>query len=597
MRSIPSYLKEKAGDFPDLPALRFAEGGERRVAIFREMFDDVDRFARGLVASGVREGDRVYHVADNSERWIVADLGILAAGAVSVPRGADTTPDESKYILEHSGATAVVAANGKILSALPVDGSEIGTRVVMDGEGEPGVTTWEQLLETGREGTLPETSGELATIVYTSGTTGKPKGVMLTHENILHNVRALPPLIHVTPADRFLSVLPSWHMFERTVEYAVLASGATLTYSSLRTLKDDLREEKPTFMAAVPRLYQAVREGFFTKLEQKSPFARTLARFLLNRALNYSRARGRWSGRFEDPRSMKGNSKIGALIGTILSAPLGMLGRRVVGGPVREAMGGRMRGAISGGGMLSLGLDTFYDALGVTILVGYGLTETSPVAACRIFEENVLGSIGRALTETELRVVDQRGRELPPRTAGELEVRGPQVMSGYYHDEEKTKQTFRPDGWFRTGDLCALTERGDVLFTGRAKETIVLVGGENIEPRPIESRILESPFVKQVIVVGQDRKNLAALVVPELERAEKEAKARGSTVENLVREEFRILVSHASGFKSRELVSRIAVLEEEFAIENGLMTRTMKLKRNEILAKYADVIDGLYARA
>lgn len=593
MSTIPAFIRERAAAWPDATALRVPEKGGRRSIAYGEFLADVNRFSRGLADAGVRPGDRVYLLADNSPRWIVADLGILAAGAVSVPRGADTGPEESAYILRHSGATAVVAGTPKLLDALPATDREIGVRVVIDGESS-GAIAFPDVLARGEGAPEPAPGGDLATIVYTSGTTGTPKGVSLTHANILHNVRVLPPLLAVGPGDLFVSVLPSWHMFERTVEYIVLASGATLSYSGIRTIRQDLVEEKPTFLAGVPRLFETFESAALARIEKQKPVARAVARFLLRRTLKWSACRLRLAHRWQDPQGEVRRSRLLDHVGRAVGAPLGLLGRRVLGRAVRDGLGGRMRGAVSGGGMLSPHLDRFLDAMGIPILVGYGLTETSPVAALRRFEDNVLGTIGRAVPETEIRIVDEAGEPVPEGRTGEIEVRGPQVMAGYHDDPDSSRAVLRPEGWLRTGDLGRLTAKGDLVFTGRRKETIVLAGGENIEPTPIENRILESPYVRQVMVVGQDRKTLAALLVPDRDAAAREAGVRRTTVEDLLRSEVLRLVCRRTGFKPRETIGRIAVVEREFNVDDGTLTRTLKLRRNAIIEQYRSLIDSLY---
>jgi len=591
--SIPAFLRKRAEPWLDRPALRYSDGKERIDISFREFFDRVDRFAQGLVALGVEPGDKVFLLADNSPRWLIADLGILRAGAISVPRGADTTPKEAEYILSHSGATVIVAANPRLLDHIPDGNFPIKASISLAG-GRESVVSFEKLLEMGKGEPLPLAGGDIATIVYTSGTTGAPKGVVLTHDNILANVRLLPPLIGVEPSDRCLSVLPSWHMFERTVEYIILAAGACLSYSSLRTLKADLQTERPTLLPAVPRLFEGVQAGFYTKLEQRKGFAKKFATFMLNSSLKWTKLRRYASGMLVDPRGQMTGSRLAAKFKALLAAPMGMLGRHLVGKKVRAAVGGRLRVAISGGGMLPMHLDIFFDAVGLGVYVGYGLTETSPVVTLRTPAVNVLGSIGRAVPETELRVTGPSGESLPNGETGELEVRGPQVMPGYYNNEEATKAVLREDGWFRTGDLVQLNDRGDVLFTGRLKETIVLAGGENIEPNPIESRVLESPCIKQVMVLGQDRKMLGALIVPDMERAGADAAAADKSVDDLIRAEVDRLLTKDAGFKTRERIAKIVVLPEEFTVEDGCLTRTLKLRRNEILAKYGGVIEEMF---
>jgi len=595
VQSIPAYVKQRFQPFLDLPALRYAEGQERKIVTYRELEDRIDRFGRGLVKLGVKPGDRVLLLADNSRHWIVADMGILLAGAVSVPRGGDTPPSESEYILRHSGACAVIAENAKLLDALPDTGLDIRIRIVIDGEHQD-ATGFDEVLELGADGDLPDDVPELATVVYTSGTTGVPKGVMLTHANIKHNILEVPPIIGIGPADRFLSVLPSWHMFERTVEYAIFANGATLSYSSLRNLKVDLVSESPTFLVAVPRLFEGLHDGFYAQVEKKSPFGRKFVKFLIARAVGWSGHRLRLRNRIENPREKSKGSLAMAALGSVFGAPLGLLGRKMVGGKVQAALGGRLRGAVSGGGMLALHLDRFLTALGVPVVVGYGLTETSPIVTVRRFKDNVLGTIGRPIPQTELKITDAAGKEVPRGTAGELQIRGPQVMIGYLGNEEATNAVLDKEGWFKSGDLVTLTKKGDLIFTGRQKETIVLAGGENIEPYPIESRILESPFVNQVMVVGQDRKAIGALICPEPERTEAAAQEEGITVEMLIRREVRDLVNPEAGFRALEKVGRVGLIEHEFSVEDGTMTRTLKLKRNIIHEKYADLIDDIYEK-
>jgi long-chain acyl-CoA synthetase len=382
-------------------------------------------------------------------------------------------------------------------------------------------------------------------------------------------------------------------MFERVLEYTALSCAGVLSYTNLRSLKRDLREERPTYLASVPRLWEGVLTSFESQVAARGPAARLFAEFLKGRALAWADHRARLRGTLHAEGEPAG-SRLAIRIGMLLNAPFGLLGRWLLGGSVREALGGRLKAGVSGGGYMPLHIDRFLEAMGVTLLVGYGLTETSPVAALRDHEENVLGTIGRAIPETEFKVVGEDGEERPVGSAGELLVRGPQVMQGYYLDPEGTGAVMRAGGWLRTGDLCEMTGRGDLVFKGRIKDTIVLAGGENVEPAPIESKILVSPYVRQALVVGQDRKTLAALLVPEKEVAEREADRQGVSVEDLLRDETRRLVTVGAGFKSRELVTRVAVLDHEFSVGDGTLTQTQKLKRNVILERYAGLIDELF---
>ncbi|MGH7162667.1 MAG: AMP-dependent synthetase/ligase, partial [Planctomycetota bacterium] len=395
---------------------------------------------------------------------------------------------------------------------------------------------------------------DVAVILYTSGTTGRPKGVVLEHRNIAHNLRVLPPLVDIRAGDVWVSLLPSWHTFEQTVELCGFSVGCLTVYSDKRRLRDDLRAHRPHYFASVPRIWETIKENAVAAVEERGSVIRALFRASL------------WGSR----AWRRGNP---------LGAPLHAVGRKLFYGKIAAATGGRLKCAVSGGGYLPWHVDEFFDLAGIRLLVGYGLTETAPVVALRRMEDNVLGTIGRAVPETEIRVSPE----------GTIQVRGPQVMRGYYKDEELTRQVLSPDGWFDTGDLGRMTGKGDIVFVGRKKETIVLSGGENVEPEPIEDRIRESPLVEQVIVVGQDRKTLAALVLP------KESAARLPDLEARLREELRRRTGPPGGFRAFEAVTRFALLREPFTHENGLLTATLKMRRNVIAERHRELIDGLYS--
>jgi long-chain acyl-CoA synthetase len=391
---------------------------------------------------------------------------------------------------------------------------------------------------------------DLVVLLYTSGTTGRPKGVMLEQRNIAHNIRVLPPLVDIREGDLWVSILHSWHTFEQTVELCAFSVGSVTVYSDKRRLRDDLREHRPQFFASVPRIWETIYTAATGAINKKGPLIRGLFR-------------AAWTG----TRAWKRGNPLGL--------PLHLLGRMLFYGKIVAATGGRLKYAVSGGGYLPAHIDEFFAYLGIDLLIGYGLTETAPVVALRDPAENVLGTIGRAVAETELRIGPQ----------GTIQVRGPQVMRGYYKDEELTRSVIDAEGWFDTGDFGRLTEKGDLVFVGRAKETIVLSGGENIEPEPIESSILCSPSVQQVMLVGQDKKTLAALVVAEPES--------GATEER-IREELRARTGAPGGFRSFEAVHRFAVIDEPFTPENRLLTATLKMRRNVIAERYADVIESMY---
>jgi len=515
-------------------------------------YSDVAKCVHGvagwLTEKGIGPGDRVAMIAENSPQWLHAYLGILAVGGVVVPRGEDTAPADLEYILEHSGAKLVFAGNQKAAAVLP-DHYDI---TCLDADDFPAPADVDEATVRGYAAAVKEE--DIAVILYTSGTTGKPKGVVLEHRNIGHQLRVLPPLVNIEAGDVWVSILPPWHTFEQTVELAAFQSGSVTIYSDKRRLRDDLRKHHPHFFASVPRIWESVKAGALHAIEKKSPLVAKLFAF------SYAGSRAMRRG---NPLGVFGH----------------MLGKALFYPKVAAATGGRLKCAISGGGYLPAHVDEFFDIVGVKLIIGYGLTETAPVIAIRRPEDNVLGTIGRAVPETEFRIAPE----------GTIQVRGPQIMRGYYKDDELTKSVLHDSGWFDTGDLVKISDKGDLTFVGRAKETIVLSGGENIEPEPIENRIKESALIDQVMLVGQDQKTLGALVVVS------EDTPTGDETTGAVRDILRATTGTAAGHRPIEAVNRFHIVTDPFSPENGLMTQTLKLKRNVIAKQYAEEIAALYA--
>lgn len=543
METINAYLFSALRRFAALPM----QVSRDKTLTYADCARAAHGVARGLAAMGVQPGDRVGLVAENSPRWLHTYLGILAAGAVVVPRGEDTSDAEMRYIVGHSDCKAIFAGSERIAARLPPGPPTI---LFTGPEFPPAADVDEGALDRYADARGPS---DIAVILYTSGTTGRPKGVLLEHRNIAHNLRVLPDLVDIRAGDVWVSILPSWHTFEQTVELTAFSVGSVMVYSDKRRLRDDLREHRPHFFASVPRIWSSVRDGALAAVEKRG----RLIRALFHAAYRGSRAARR---------------------GNPLGRPLDWLGRRLFYRKIAAATGGRLKAAISGGGYLPPHIDEFFDIVGVKLLIGYGLTETAPVVALRRPADNVLGTIGRAVPETEIRISGE----------GTIQVRGPQVMRGYYREEELTRRVLAPDGWFDTGDLGRMTPKGDLIFVGRKKETIVLSGGENIEPEPIENRVLESPLFQQVVVVGQDRKTLGALIWPA------EEAARRPDLHERLKEELRRRTGAAGGFRTFEVVARYALLPEALTVENGLLTPTLKMRRNVIAERHAALIDSLY---
>lgn len=614
-RTLPEAVLRAAATFDERIALGRHSVGDRRPITFADLDGRVRALARALKDMGVAPGDRIAILADNDWRWIVSDLAALLLGAVDVPRAADVTEAEIAYILDHAECSVAIVQDARVLARLESVRRmlpRLRTVVVMEPAGAAGrdVVSFDELIAKGeRLSGDPAEAGvsrsSVATIVYTSGTTGEPKGVVLTHGNFLHNVETIPFVLEVGPEDRFLSLLPSWHSFERMVEYFALTRGASTIYSSKRTFKQDLVTERPTLLGSVPRVWESLLESIDDRLAKTGRVARAATTFLMAASRSHRRAVRILRGHPCCPdRPARLADRALAAIAAPALAPLHAIADRLVYRVVRRATGGSLRVALSGGGSLPSRVEEFFDAAGIVLLNGYGLTETSPVVSVRKIERNVLGTIGEPLPFTEVRITDPEGaRDLGRGQRGLIWVRGPQVMRGYYRKEDETSRVLGADGWFNTGDLGYVNHEGFLVITGRAKDTIVLRGGENVEPLPIEERLLTSPLVQNVVVVGQDRKTLGALIVPRLERLA-ERLGPGTSPEpgivarpearELVSQELRRLVSTEAGFKRFEQPAVFRLLPRDFSVEEGTLTLTLKLRRSVIAEKYASAIDEMF---
>ncbi len=583
------------------------EGGGDREITFGELIELAARAADGLRSLRLRPGEPVVLLSENRERWLVADLALQALGCPDAPRGAEAPADEIDYIVGKLRTRVAFVERPELLKKLRAGGSTLETVILLSGEPpaarqggqgqqrqRSGVTllTFDELLSradaTGSVARLEASvaerrADEVATIVFTSGTTGRPKGVVLTQGNLGSNLAQVLEVLDFVPAGgTLLSILPPWHMFERMVEYALLSLGLRVVYSDRRHFAKDLARLRPQALAAVPRLWQLMMEGVRAKLAA-APKAR---RRLVELALSIAQRR-------ERQRRFRGTPPSLALA---LLAPLDALLRRLVLSKVAAALGvDGLRGglAISGGGTLPDHVDLFFAALGVELLNGYGLTETSPVLTLRRAERNAGGTIGPPLARTEIAVRDpESGALLGPGLRGVIHARGPQVMRGYFEEAEATAAVLAQDGWFDTGDLGHTTAEGDLVITGRAKDTIVLLSGENVEPEPIENALTSSPWIEQAVVVGQDRKFLAALIVAR--HRDDPATPTGEALYAVLRREIDERSGPRRGFRSHERIARFHVLPRPLTVEEGFLSQTLKVKRGVVQERLAAEIEALY---
>jgi long-chain acyl-CoA synthetase len=563
---------------------------------FSRLTRDLERVSAGLLSLGIGHGDRVGLLADNRYDWLLADLATVCIGAVDVPRGADTATAEMLFILAHAGCRASFVEDDRTAEALLERRDSLPdlTNVIslQPETSLDDVISLTRLMECGdawmrqHPGRLREVSAavqpdDLLTIVYTSGTTAEPKGVMLTHYNVLSNVHGVRDVLEISTEDSLLSILPAWHMYERVMDYLALASGAQLIYTDRRSMKADLETVRPTVFAAVPRIWEIIHDGIVNHC-RKLP---GLKGVLMSRLLALCRT-------------------VGAGHANVFQRLLHSLCRATVLKRFKRITGGRLRLAVSGGGALPRHVDELLLGLGVPILNGYGLTETSPVAAVRLPSNNAPGTIGPPMPDTEIQARDPEGHPLSQGEVGLLWIRGPQVMKGYYNNPEKTAEVLDENGWFNSGDLGCVQPDGLVRITGRAKDTIVLSSGENVEPEPLETAIKTSPYIEQAVVIGQDQKQLGALLVPmedclseavpPAEWDERDGLLHGRAVHELFRRELDEALTGKNGFRPMERVASFRVMKEPLTTENGFLTQTLKVKRHLVHERLGHVIDELF---
>ncbi|HEY5769606.1 MAG TPA: AMP-binding protein [Terrimicrobium sp.] len=628
--TLVALFGEAAERFGNLPAFSAKDStGVYAPISYRQLYEDGLALATALIDLGLRQREHVGVLSDNRPEWILCDYGILLAGGADVPRGTDVTGAEIAHILTHSDARFVFVENTGILEKFErVRHSVRGIEkiILMDPKAPAlaGVLRLREMIARGKTlrsagdrraedriaKVLPE---DLFTIIYTSGTTGTPKGVQLTHSNMTSQTRNLP--FTIGTSDRALTILPVWHSYERVFEMIAISVGACTYYTNLRSIADDLKTVRPTVMASAPRLWENLYQKLISRIDEAPPLRRALfgaarfctchvkraERFFLGQELD---TRGR--GPLE--RAARGLAHLLRWIAFYL--PYRVLDKIVL-AKLREAVGcGDFRGTISGGGALQPHVDEFFNFIGIPVLEGYGLTESSPVLAVRTWKNLVIGTVGPVYPETEIRIVDlDSGRVLYPDRSrsdqgrgrqGEIHARGPQIMKGYYKDPEGTSRVFH-DGWLRTGDIGMMTFNDCLKILGRCKDTIVLRNGENVEPLPIESKLVHSPLVDHCMLVGQDQKHLGALIVPALEgfraagvhAANLLELAASTQARALMEAEIRRLINAEADFKSYERIVDFRFATKPFEVGQE-MTATFKLKRHVIAEQYASLIGEMF---
>ncbi len=589
-------LKENARLYSERTAISYKRGDSFMSLSYAQFYQRVLMLARGLLKAGVQPGDKVAIFSENRLGWAISDFGIQSVGGVTVPIYATNTGEQAAYVLNHSGAKIVfVSTKGQYEKLFSVRDQIPGIELVVSyelflGDRAFPVYTQHQLSEVSyplkeeeqaQIETLIDaiTPDDLITIIYTSGTTGMPKGVLLTQENVIFDT--VTGMKKMEPTDRietFLSFLPLSHVLERTGGYyAALIKGHHIAFAeNVQKVMENMIEVRPTAMVSVPRLFEKIYSRIYENVHQTSKIQQAI----FHKAIEVGR-------RYVNLKYVE-------------KKPVGLLGLQyklfdyLVFSKIREKFGGRLCYFICGGAPLDKTINEFMWSIGLPIYTGYGLTETSPAVCLTSYDEVRFDSVGKAFDETELKLAED----------GELLIRGPQVMKGYYLNQKATDETFE-NGWLKTGDIARIDDEGFVYIIDRKKEIIVTAGGKNIAPQPLENELRLDKFVSQAMVFGDRKPYLIALLTPNVERLVdlgREEKLNYIDLDELVTNN-RILEIYTERIKelnktlpSYETIKKFVLLPREFSIEGGELTPTLKLKRKKIYNMYQDKIELLYTQ-
>ena len=606
---IWKFLKNRFGDTLAVKDLR---GKNKEKFSYLELDHLITKASKAFFEAGLRKGEVVTIISENSPRWLIADQAIMRLSAIDAVRGINSPSVELDYIIKHSKSVGLIIQSNKIWEKLDNKEellSDLKFIINLEDFSDKGILTWEEFLELGNKNISANYRAEIdkcsindvATILYTSGTTGQPKGVPLTHSNLLHQVINLACIADPKPGSYVLSVLPIWHSYERSAEYFFFSCGCSQFYTIPKYLKDDIKQVKPFIMATVPRLWEAIYDGFFLALKKMPNSKQKLIKRLIINSSQFKKN----LRKFRNLLVLDSNiiEKIKSLFFIISCFPIHKLSSLFIWPNLKKQLcGDNLKFPINGGGALPEHVDLFFESIGIDVLVGYGLTETSPVLTCRRTWCNVRGSSGQPLPSTEIKIVGEKNSILKFQEIGKIFARGPQVMGGYLNDVSSSMKVLSIDGWFDTGDLGFLIPNGSLIITGRSKDTIVLSSGENIEPNPLEAKILSSKFISQVQLVGQDKKNLSALVVPNIDLIELNFSENdlikineNKEIRKFYKSKINKLLKNRTGARLEEQIID-CLFVSPFTIENSLLTQTLKQKRKEIEKLYETQIEEMYKK-
>ena len=575
------------------PVLLHKVDKQYRGVSYQQFRRNVELFALGLASRGIHKDDKIAIIAENRPEWVTADMAIVALGAIDVPIYPTLTPKQIEFIFNDAGVKVAIVSNtfqlNKVLKIRPSVKS-LKHVIIMTEKGIPAekdVLGFSKIYALGEayEKSNPKffsaclkkpKPSDLLTIIYTSGTTGNPKGVMLTHNNLVSNIIAAADTIPFGPEDVFLSFLPLCHSFERMAGYyTAFSCGATVAYAeSVETVRDNLLEVHPTIVTTVPRLFERIYSRVTKQVDAMPKVRQKIFRWAVNVGKQYARAkrRGEISPALETQHT---------------------LASKLVFAKLQAATGGKIRFFVSGGAALPQELGEFFEAIGITIIEGYGLTETSPVLTANRLDDYRFGTVGKPIPGIELRIAAD----------GEILAKGPNIMKGYYRNPKATQEVIGKDGWLHTGDIGQYDAEGHLMITDRKKHLFVSSGGKNIAPQTIESHFLNSKFIDQFVLIGDGRMYCTALVVPEFDILKEFAQKEGIVFDtdhelvahDRIRQLFQTEIDHLQkDLPNYERVRRFELLPVQLTVENGEITPTLKVKRKVVEKKFSELIERMY---
>ncbi len=593
--TIPEMFDRITSRFADeqRPMLMHKVDGAYKGITYQEYRRNVELFGMGLASLGLKKGDKVGIIAENRPEWIVADMAIVCLGAVDVPIYPTLTPKQVEFIFNDAQVKIAIVSNmfqlNKVLK-IKNDVKTLERCIIMTEKGaieDKDVLAFSKVYALGtefeksnpgffRESMAKPKPEDLLTIIYTSGTTGNPKGVMLTHDNLVSNIIASADAIPFGPSDVLLSFLPLCHSFERMAGYyTAMSTGAQVAYAeSIETVRDNLVEVKPTIVTTVPRLFERIRGRMLKQVDNSPPIRQKIFYWAVGVGGEYAAAKKR--------------GRVGA--GLALKHAIAS---KLVFSKLQARTGGRIRFFVSGGAALSKDLGEFFEAVGIQIIEGYGLTETSPVLTVNRLNDFKFGTVGKPIERVEIKIAED----------GEILARGPCIMKGYYNSPKATEEVIDKQGWFHTGDVGMFDKEGHLMITDRKKHLFVSSGGKNIAPQPIENLFLQSKYIDQFVLIGDGRMFCTALIVPEFDTLKDYANSAGvgfsneseliskDTIRKLFHQEIEKLQKDLSHF---ERVRRFELLPQALTVENGEITPTQKVKRKVVEQKYAPIIEKMY---